>query len=88
MQRHSIPTARFKVAESFDQAVKALPEFGFPVVIKADGLAAGKGVVIAHTREEAENTLDEFMRQRTLGSAGERVIWKKCWWVKNSPLLF
>jgi phosphoribosylamine--glycine ligase len=49
-------------------------EFGSPVVIKADGLAAGKGVVIAHTREEAEKTLDEFMRQRTLGAAGERVI--------------
>ena len=74
MQRHSIPTARFKVAESFDRAVKGLAEFGLPVVIKADGLAAGKGVVIAHTREEAEKTLDEFMRQRTLGSAGERVI--------------
>jgi phosphoribosylamine--glycine ligase len=74
MQRHSIPTARFKVAESFDRAVKALTEFGLPVVIKADGLAAGKGVVIAHTREEAEKTLDEFMRQRSLGAAGERVI--------------
>ena len=74
MQRHSIPTASFKVAESFDRAVKALEEFGLPVVIKADGLAAGKGVVIARTREEAEKTLDEFMRQRTLGSAGERVV--------------
>jgi phosphoribosylamine--glycine ligase len=74
MQRHSIPTARFKVAESFDRAIKALGEFGLPVVIKGDGLAAGKGVVVAHTREEAEKTLDEFMRQRTLGSAGERVI--------------
>ena len=74
MQRHSIPTAAFKVAESFDQAVKALSEFGLPVVIKADGLAAGKGVVIARTREEAEKALDEFMRQRTLGSAGEKVI--------------
>jgi len=74
MQRQAIPSARFKVAESFDAAVKALAEFGLPVVIKADGLAAGKGVVIAHTREEAERTLDEFMRQRTLGSAGERVV--------------
>ena len=74
MARHSIPTARFKVAESFDQAVKALAEFGPPVVIKADGLAAGKGVVIARTREETEKTLDEFMRQRSLGSAGERVV--------------
>jgi phosphoribosylamine--glycine ligase len=74
MQRHSIPTARFKVAESFEQAVRGLPEFGLPVVIKADGLAAGKGVVIAHTRQEAEKTLDEFMRQRSLGAAGDRVI--------------
>jgi phosphoribosylamine--glycine ligase len=74
MARHSIPTAKFKVAESFDQAVKALGEFGCPVVIKADGLAAGKGVVIAHTREEAEKTLDEFMRQRSLGAAGERIV--------------
>jgi len=74
MQRHSIPTARFKVAENFDQAVKALAEFGLPVVVKADGLAAGKGVVIAHTREEAEKAVDEFMCQRTLGSAGERII--------------
>jgi len=74
MQRHSIPTARFKVAESFEQAVKDLDEFGSPVVVKADGLAAGKGVVIAHTREEAEKTLDEFIRQRSLGSAGERVV--------------
>lgn len=74
MQRHSIPTARFKVAGSFELAVKSLAEFGSPVVIKADGLAAGKGVVIAHTREEAEKTLDEFMRQRSLGAAGERII--------------
>ncbi len=74
MQRQCIPTARFRVAESFEQAVKALAEFSFPVVIKADGLAAGKGVVIAHTPEEAEKTLDEFMRQQTLGSAGEKVI--------------
>jgi phosphoribosylamine--glycine ligase len=43
-------------------------------VIKADGLAAGKGVVIAQTSEEAEKTLDEFMRRQTLGAAGERVI--------------
>jgi len=74
MQRHSIPTARFRVAESFDEAVKILDAFSLPVVVKADGLAAGKGVVIAHTREEAEKTLDEFMRQKTLGAAGEKVV--------------
>jgi phosphoribosylamine--glycine ligase len=78
MQRHGIPTARFRVAESFGEAVKALGDFAFPLVIKADGLAAGKGVVIARTREEAEKTLDEFMRQKTLGSAGERVVIEEC----------
>jgi phosphoribosylamine--glycine ligase len=74
MQRQGIPTARFAAADNFDDAVKALGDFGSPVVIKADGLAAGKGVVIAHTREEAEKTLDEFMRRKTLGPAGEKVV--------------
>src|SRR5579862_1182301 len=53
MQRHGIPSARFKVAENFEDAVKALALFPLPVVVKADGLAAGKGVVIAHCHEEA-----------------------------------
>ena len=63
MQRHGIPSARFKVAESFDDAVKALALFPLPVVIKADGLAAGKGVVIAHCHEEAVEAIDNFMRR-------------------------
>jgi len=74
MQRHGIPTARFRVAENFEDAIKALRNFPFPLVIKADGLAAGKGVVIAAQQEEAERTLDDFMRKKTLGSAGERVL--------------
>jgi len=78
MQRQGIPTARFAVAEKFDEAGKALGGFGLPVVIKADGLAAGKGVVVARTREEAEGTLDEFMRQKVLGAAGERVVIEEC----------
>ncbi len=78
MQRHNIPTARFVVTEKFDQAVKALDNFPAPVVIKADGLAAGKGVVVARTREEAEKALDEFMRIKTLGAAGERVVIESC----------
>ena len=78
MQRHAIPTSRFAVVETFDQAIKAIGEFGSPVVIKADGLAAGKGVVVAHNREEAENALDEFMRQKLLGPAGERVVIEEC----------
>ena len=74
MMKHGVPTARFAVADSFDQAVRALDEFPAPVVIKADGLAAGKGVTVARSREEAEKALDEFMRHRVLGAAGERVL--------------
>lgn len=74
MERHGVPTARFAAADSFDEATRALDGFAPPVVIKADGLAAGKGVVVAKTREEAEQTLDAFMRQMQLGRAGERVV--------------
>ncbi len=74
MQRYHVPTAKFAVAEKFDDAVKALREFGPNVVVKADGLAAGKGVVVARRREAAEKALDDFMRQKTLGPAGERVV--------------
>ena len=78
MQRHHIPTAKFTVAESFDDAIKALAGCSLPVVVKADGLAAGKGVVVARSRAEAEKALDEFMRRKTLGGAGERVVLEEC----------
>ena len=78
MGRHGIPTARFAAADSFEQAVRALNGFGYPLVIKADGIAAGKGVVIAPGRQEAESTLEDFMRRKTLGVAGERVVIEEC----------
>jgi phosphoribosylamine--glycine ligase len=74
MQRHHIPTARFAIANSPADALRALDDFSTPVVIKADGLAAGKGVVVAKTREQAEKTIDDFMQRGTLGSAGERLV--------------
>lgn len=78
MQRHGIPTARFVVAGKFEEAIKALGAFGPSVVIKADGLAGGKGVVVAHNHEEAEKALDDFMRLKVLGPAGERVVIEEC----------
>ena len=78
MWRHGIPTARFEVAESFEEAVKALARFPLPVVVKADGLAAGKGVVVAHSHEEAEQAVEDFMLRKTLGSAGDRVVIEEC----------
>src|SRR5271169_1948725 len=78
MEQHGIPTAKFAVAEDFEVAVKALAGFTFPVVIKADGLASGKGVVLAQQREAAEKALDDFMRRKALGAAGERVVIEEC----------
>ena len=78
MERHRIPSGRFSVPENFEAAVRTLDQFSLPVVIKADGLAAGKGVVVAATRGVAEKALDEFMRQGVLDSAGERVVIEEC----------
>jgi phosphoribosylamine--glycine ligase len=76
MSRHRIPTGRFKVADGFDEAKKILAsgEFGFPVVVKADGLAAGKGVVVCATQKKAEEAAGEMLVQKKFGSAGRRVV--------------
>jgi phosphoribosylamine---glycine ligase len=78
MRRHGIPTARFAVVKDRASGAKAVSEFGLPVVIKADGLAAGKGVVVARTREEAEKALDDFIVQKLLGGAGDRLVIEEC----------
>ncbi|MGB9836740.1 MAG: phosphoribosylamine--glycine ligase [Candidatus Saccharicenans sp.] len=76
MARHRIPTGRFKVADTPDQAMKILNsgEFEFPVVIKADGLAAGKGVSVCANIKRAEDTIVEMMVKKKFGPAGERVV--------------
>jgi phosphoribosylamine--glycine ligase len=79
MERHRVPTARFRVCESAADAlafVGAGP-FGYPLVVKADGLAAGKGVVIADDRQTAEAAVRHAMVDRTFGSAGERVVFEE-----------
>ncbi len=78
MRKHGIPTAPFVTADTFEGAVQALAGFPSPWVIKADGLAAGKGVTVAKTHEEAERCLDALMRQGSLGRAGERVVIEEC----------
>ena len=60
MIRHNIPTAKYKEYTNLDEAISEIDSFGYPVVIKADGLAAGKGVVIPENREDAINTLKEM----------------------------
>ena len=68
-----IPTARFVAAKTAEQAIAALDDFALPVVVKADGLAAGKGVVIAQSRAEAETAITD-MFGGSLGSAGQEVV--------------
>ena len=76
MARHGVPTARFRVCRHPDEALAAVagPEFGFPVVVKADGLAAGKGVVVAPDRSAAERAVREAMLDRRFGDAGACVV--------------
>ena len=80
MARHRVPTARFEVADSPGAAREALRSgrFGFPVVLKADGLAAGKGVVIAPDLETAEAAVREAMDDRRFGDAGLRLVIEEC----------
>jgi phosphoribosylamine--glycine ligase len=74
MQAAGIPTARFESFEQLDAAVDALDRFTLPIVIKADGLAAGKGVVICATRTEAEQTLQAMFGGALAGEAGRKVV--------------
>jgi len=74
MQRHNIPTAHYAVCTSEEEARRSLGLFSTPVVVKADGLAAGKGVVIAQTKEEAATTAGGMFSGKLLGSPVGRVV--------------
>ena len=78
LKRHRIPTAHFAICDSIDEVLAALPHFHAPVVVKADGLAAGKGVVICKTKEEAASSAAEMFSGRNLGEAGRRVVLEEC----------
>ncbi len=74
MQRHGIPTAEFRVFNGADRAKAYLDMIGPPVVVKADGLAAGKGVIVCRTIEEAKDAVDRIMIRREFGPAGDQII--------------
>ncbi len=78
LQRHHIPTAHYAICNSTNDLRDALPHFHTPIVVKADGLAAGKGVVIAKTKEEATTTATEMLSGKMLGEAGSRVVLEEC----------
>jgi len=74
LARHGIPTAGYAAFDSLEPALEYVREQGAPIVIKADGLAAGKGVIVAQTVAEAEATVTTMLEQRAFGDAGARVV--------------
>ena len=74
MERYNIPTAAGCAFEDADQAVQYINNINFPAVIKANGLAAGKGVIIAETKAEAITAVDKILREKRYGSAGNRIV--------------
>ncbi|MGC2110678.1 MAG: phosphoribosylamine--glycine ligase, partial [Candidatus Korobacteraceae bacterium] len=78
MQRHRIPTAKYSVCTSNDEVREALKLFHAPIVVKADGLAAGKGVVIAQTKDDAQHTSEEMLAGKMVGEAGSQVVLEEC----------
>ena len=74
MERHGIPTASFSIARSMSEAEAALKRWGAPIVVKASGLAAGKGVVVADTIEEAREACRACLEERVFGEGGEIVV--------------
>jgi phosphoribosylamine---glycine ligase len=86
MQRHRIPTAHYAICKAVDEVRAALPHFHAPIVVKADGLAAGKGVVIAKTKEDAASVASEMLSGKMLGEAGTLVVLEEC--LKGDELSF
>ncbi len=78
MRRCKVPTGFFSSFTDADEALRYVHEVGAPIVVKADGLAAGKGVVVCQTIAEAEQAIDEIMRWKSFGEAGARVVVEEC----------
>ena len=74
LEKYNIPTAKYVEVRSYLESLSAIGSFNYPVVIKADGLAAGKGVVICQNYEEATDTLKSFLLDSSLGEAGNKVV--------------
>lgn len=74
MKNYNIPTAKYNSFTDYSEAIEGLKEFNYPLVIKADGLCAGKGVVICQTEKEAKDCLADILRDKIFGEEGNKVI--------------
>lgn len=78
LARHDIPTAKYKEYTDKDALMADIGIYGYPMVLKADGLAAGKGVVLAENAQEAANAIEEMMGSKVFGSAADKVVVEEC----------
>jgi phosphoribosylamine--glycine ligase len=78
LERHGIPTAAYKEYTDMDALKADIGIFGYPMVLQADGLAAGKGVVLAQDAAEAERAIDDMMGAKVFGAAGDMVVVEEC----------
>ena len=74
MKKYKIPTAKYETFDSYEKALEYIRSAGAPIVLKADGLALGKGVLVCETLEQAEEGLKEIMLDKTFGNAGSKVV--------------
>ena len=74
MERYRIPTAKSHKSRDYEEALTLLEQYTLPLVLKADGLAAGKGVLICETKEEARDGLKKILKDRDFGEAGDQVV--------------
>jgi phosphoribosylamine--glycine ligase len=87
MRSYHIPTAHFESFRDYKKASKYLETIGTPIVVKADGLAAGKGVCVAQTKKEAQIFLDQVMQKRTFSAAGDAVVLVEGLWGDEASFL-
>ncbi len=78
LKKHDIPTAKYKEYTEKEELKKDIGIFGYPMVLKADGLAAGKGVVLAETYEEADKAIEEMMGDKIFGDAADTIVVEEC----------
>ena len=78
MRKHNIPTAKYETFTELDKALAYLDTQGAPIVVKADGLALGKGVVVAQTLEEAKTAVRDMMEAKKFGESGSTVVIEEC----------
>lgn len=87
MEKYNIPTAKYEVFTDVHEAKNYIEQEGAPIVIKADGLAAGKGVVVAQTVEEAKAAVEDMLSNNRLGEAGHSVVIEECMVGEEASLL-